>query len=182
MNAVLKRKNDLRDSNYILHPTPDYHYWVNISSGRLGRFVARCGDSFNIAIVGSAEDEGDFYAIPYPVLKQALADNYRSNDKTGRARWVASIRNHQIRVGRYPIPIDVGVYYGYHAVLTNPGVIEPASAADLNDYAIENRKIEVEQRQKQSVFRKRVLQNFEGRCCLTGISEEELLVASHVIP
>ena len=43
-------------------------------------------------------------------------------------------------------------------------------------------KIEVEQRQKQSMFRQRVMQNFEGRCCLSEISEQELLVASHIVP
>jgi putative restriction endonuclease len=32
------------------------------------------------------------------------------------------------------------------------------------------------------VFRKRVMQNFEGRCCLSGINEEELLVAGHIVP
>lgn len=182
MNAVLKREDDLGDSNYILHPSPDHNYWANISSGRLKEFVARRGEMFNIVIVGSPNDEGDFYAIPYAVLKQALTDEFRSTDKTGRVRWVATIRNHQLKVGRYPVPIDVGTFFGCHPVLTSPGILEPGSAADRNDYAIENRKIEIEQRQKQSVFRRRVLENFEGRCCLSGISEENLLVASHIIP
>lgn len=79
-----------------------------------------------------------------------------------------------------------GGYSAFERRLTGievpPRTIEPGSAADLNDYAIENRKIEIEQRQKQSLFRTRVLENFEGRCCLSGISEEELLVASHIVP
>jgi hypothetical protein len=182
MYAVLQREADLGESNYVLNPTPDHNYWVNISGGRLKGFIARCGEKFNIVIVGSRDDEGDFYAIPYPVVKQALADEFRSIDKTGRQRWVATIKSHQLKVGRFPVPIDVGAFYGCSAVLTSPGVMEPGTAADLNDYAIENRKIEIEQRQKQSLFRKRVLQNFGGRCCLSGISEEELLVASHIVP
>src|SRR5439155_7882843 len=79
-------------------------------------------------------------------------------------------------------PIDVGAFYGNVAALTSPGEVEPLSVADANDYAIENRKIEIEQRQKQSLFRKRVMQNFQGRCCLSGINEEELLVAGHIVP
>lgn len=181
-NAVLAREGDLRDGNYILHPSPDHNYWANLSGGRLEQFVARCGDAFNIVIVGSPHDEGDFYAIPYPVIRQALAEEHRSIDRTGRVRWVATIRSHQLKVGRYPIPIDVGAYFGNHAVLTNPGILEPGDAADRNDYAIENRKLEIAQRQKQSVFRRRVLENFGGCCCLSQISEPELLVASHVIP
>jgi putative restriction endonuclease len=182
MNAVLKREDDLGYANYILHPSPDHNYWANISAGRLGDFVARRGDAFNLVIVGSPKDEGDFYAIPYPVVKQALTEEFRSIDWTGRVRWVATIRNHQLKVGRYPVPIDVGAFFGSHSTLTSPGVLEPGTAADLNDYAIENHKIEIEQRQKQSVFRRRVLQNFEGQCCLSGISEDEVLVASHIVP
>jgi putative restriction endonuclease len=182
MNAVLKREKDFHEDNYILHPSPDHNYWANISSGRLDEFVARCGEAFNLVFVGSPEEEGDFYAIPYSVVQQALTDDFRSIDKTGRVRWVATIKNHQLKVGRYPVPIDVGAFFGNPSMLTKPGVTEPDSAAHQNDYAIENRKIEIEQRQKQSVFRRRVLQNFEGRCCLSGISEEEMLIASHIVP
>lgn len=181
MNAILKCEDDLRDSNYILHPTPDNHYWVNISAGRLRKFVARCGDAFNIVLVGHENEEGDFYAIPYRVLKEALTESFLSNDKTSRARWIAQIKHHQIKVGRYPVLIDVGAYYGCQGVLTDPGV-DLAAADDFNDYAIENRKIEISQRQKQSVFRRRILQNFEGRCCLSGVTEDQLLVASHIVP
>jgi hypothetical protein len=72
MNAILKREDDLRNGNYILHPTPNRYYWVNISAGRLRDYVARCGDAFNIVLVGYENVEGDFYAIPYRVLKEAL--------------------------------------------------------------------------------------------------------------
>jgi hypothetical protein len=181
-NAVLEREDALRDANYILHPSPDHDYWANISAGRLEAFIARRGDAFNLVIVGSPNDEGDFYAIPYPVVKQALTGEFRSSDQTGRVRWVATIKNHQLKVGRYPVPIDVGAFFGSDFVLTSPGAMEPGSPSDLNDYAIENRKIEIEQRQKQSVFRRRVLQNFESRCCISGICEDEVLVASHIIP
>jgi putative restriction endonuclease len=147
----------------------------------LNEYLGRCGEAFNIVIVGNSGDDGDFYAIPYRVLKPALAKEYRSGDKTGRLRWVAYILHHQIKVGIGP-SIDVGASYGNHAALTNPGEVDPASAADGNDYAIENRKIEIEQRQKQSLFRKRVMQNFGSKCCVSNIKEKELLVASHIVP
>jgi hypothetical protein len=181
MNIVVQRKEELSDRNYILHPERARAYWANISAGRLSQYLGRCGEAFNIVIVGNSAAEGDFYAIPYPVLKSALVNEYRSGDKTGRVRWVAYILHHQLKVGLAP-PIDVGPFYGNIAVLTNPGEVEPYSGADANDYAIENRKIEIEQRQQQSVFRKRVMQNFNGRCCLSGIHEEELLVAGHIVP
>lgn len=179
MNVVLQRKADLRHSNYILNPNPKYHYFVNVTCGRVRNYLTRCGEAFNVVIRGGA-DENDFYAIPYAVLKPSLADHYITPGR--QVRWMVSITNHQFRVHSCPYLINVGAYYGNHAILTNPGQVNPTSAADENDYAIENRKIEVEQRLKQSVFRQRIIQNFEGKCCLSGISEEELLVASHIVP
>jgi putative restriction endonuclease len=181
MSIVLQREEELSQSNYILHPERARDYWANISFGRLKEYLGRCGEAFNIVIVGNSAAEADFYAVPYRVLKSALVDEYRTGDKTGRVRWTAYIRHHQLKVGIAPL-IDVGAFYGSVATLENPGDVDPYSQNDANDYAIENRKIEIEQRQKQSVFRKRVMENFEGRCCLTGISEQELLVAGHIVP
>jgi putative restriction endonuclease len=182
MNAVLESENVLKDTNYILRPNPDNHYWANISAGRLRSFVSRCGINFNIVFVGSRLDEGDFYTIPYRVIQHALVEQFRTPDKTGRLRWVAQIKHHTLKIGRYPVHIDVGAFFSHYPILTNPAVVTSDSAAYLNDYSIENRKIEIEQRQKQSVFRNRVLENFAGRCCLSGITEQELLVASHIVP
>jgi putative restriction endonuclease len=181
MNLVVQRREELSHSNYILHPEHARAYWANISGGRLNEYLTRCGEEFNIVIVGKSAADGDFYAIPYRVLKSALADEYRSGDKTGRVRWVAYILHHQLKVGIAP-PIDVGAFYGNAATLTHPGGGDSLSVADANDYAIENRKIEIEQRQQQSVFRNRVMQNFESKCCVSNIKETGLLVASHIVP
>lgn len=37
-------------------------------------------------------------------------------------------------------------------------------------------------RVNQSLFRKMVLTNFNNQCCITGIKETELIVASHILP
>lgn len=46
----------------------------------------------------------------------------------------------------------------------------------------ETRIREVKTRVNQNVFRQIVLANYGGRCALTGIDIDELLVASHIIP
>ena len=56
------------------------------------------------------------------------------------------------------------------------------STEGTNDYAIENSKREIQVSIKQSTFRKKILKNFEHKCCLTGVTENDLLVASHIIP
>ena len=168
------------ESNYILNPSSGNKFWVNLSSGRIHYFVEKFGDKFNIVLRGDLDLQGDFYAIPYAIVKPALTEKYQTEDKSGRKRWVASIKNHQLRIRRYPTPIDVSSYYGNISALLSD--FNQNSVDNENDYAIENRKIEIQQRQKQSLFRKRVLENFDGCCCLTGFSETELLIASHIIP
>jgi len=44
------------------------------------------------------------------------------------------------------------------------------------------RKAEVEVRKKQYIFRRMVLSSYAGVCCISGLSEPRLLVASHIIP
>lgn len=43
-------------------------------------------------------------------------------------------------------------------------------------------KREVEVRKKQQIFRRMVLSSYTGQCCMSGLSEPRLLVASHIIP
>jgi putative restriction endonuclease len=50
------------------------------------------------------------------------------------------------------------------------------------DYTGETRKVVTEQRIKQSFFRRAVLSSYRGRCCMSGLSEIRLLVASHIVP
>lgn len=50
------------------------------------------------------------------------------------------------------------------------------------DFAGETRQVVTEQRIKQSFFRRAVLSSYGGRCCMSGVSEPRLLIASHIVP
>ncbi|MBU0620504.1 MAG: HNH endonuclease [Gammaproteobacteria bacterium] len=50
------------------------------------------------------------------------------------------------------------------------------------DFTGETRKVVTEQRIKQSFFRRAVLSSYRGRCCMSGLSESRLLIASHIVP
>lgn len=50
------------------------------------------------------------------------------------------------------------------------------------DFTGETRQIISEQRIKQSFFRRAVLSSYRGRCCMSGLSESRLLIASHIVP
>lgn len=47
---------------------------------------------------------------------------------------------------------------------------------------VTSRRVQAEQRLGQSFFRRAVLANFNNSCCITGIFEPKLLVASHISP
>ena len=50
------------------------------------------------------------------------------------------------------------------------------------DYSGENKLIRTTARVGQSFFRNAVLSAYNGKCCITGLSDKRLLVASHIIP
>jgi hypothetical protein len=52
----------------------------------------------------------------------------------------------------------------------------------LSDYTGETRQTIVQQRIRQGFFRRAVLASYRGRCCMSGVSDSRLLVASHIVP
>jgi putative restriction endonuclease len=179
-NYALQNRQELEKSNYVRIAGPDTKYWVNFHFNKLKDYEAKFGDKFNLIIIGDENIEGDFYAIPYWLVKPMFAEQYLY--ETPRQKWMATVNFHQLNVRKNHQTIDVGGYYGvleqtYHVDEQLNGVIEQQA-----DYAIENRKIEINARQKQSLFRTRVLNNFGYQCCLSDTVEENLLIASHIIP
>lgn len=50
------------------------------------------------------------------------------------------------------------------------------------DFTGETRRVVTEQRIKQNFFRRAVLSSYGGRCCMSGVTEPRLLIASHIVP
>lgn len=57
---------------------------------------------------------------------------------------------------------------------------EPESL--LPSYYAESTTARTQIRVKQSFFRKAVLSSYENRCCITGLADPRLLIASHIVP
>jgi hypothetical protein len=53
---------------------------------------------------------------------------------------------------------------------------------DLLDFTGEVKQVMTDQRIKQAFFRRAVLSSYQGRCCMSGLSEPKLLMASHIVP
>jgi hypothetical protein len=52
----------------------------------------------------------------------------------------------------------------------------------LEDFTGETKQVLTAQRVKQQFFRRAVLSSYRGRCCMSGLSEQRLLIASHIVP
>src|SRR6266481_5494837 len=63
-----------------------------------------------------------------------------------------------------------------------PAIDEADEQLVPEDYTGETKKVITEQRIKQNFFRRAVLSSYHGRCCMSGLSEPRLLIASHIVP
>ncbi|MBO6532970.1 MAG: HNH endonuclease [Muricauda sp.] len=181
MNIVFGNIEELKISNYALVAQPENNYWFAVSSKKLNdNYIKRFGDNFNLIIYSSREKDTNYYVIPFKVINHLFKEEFYSKDKkttySGK-RWVGTIKNHILKITNNHNVVDVKEYF------TNPYFLETQNLEeDLNDYEIENKRQEINVRINQSKFRNGVLDNFFYSCCISGISEPSLLVASHIIP
>ncbi|WP_426687607.1 HNH endonuclease [Rhodanobacter ginsengiterrae] len=69
-----------------------------------------------------------------------------------------------------------------HAMNFAPGGVRDDPADDLTDFTGETRVALVQQRVKQDFFRRTVLASYRYQCCISGVSDPRLLIASHIVP
>ena len=69
---------------------------------------------------------------------------------------------------------------------SNANAEPPAQDVDADiistDFTGHTRMAMVEQRVKQNFFRRVILSGYRNRCCISGVSDQRLLVASHIVP
>jgi putative restriction endonuclease len=174
MNWVKEHRKGLEIRNYVRKATHTTNYWFDFMSSRMDEYVRLTDGDFNLILFGDESDEGDFYVIPYQAVKDLLVIENKAADN--RSRWIGNIINHKLSITRSGIRRDVSDYF------SRPVQSELVDAEAENDYAIENAKREIYVRQHQSRFRRLVLENFGNQCCISGVTETDLLVASHIIP
>jgi len=66
--------------------------------------------------------------------------------------------------------------------LSDTGTLSDEERDGLEDFNGETRQVITMQRVKQDFFRRAVLSSYRGRCCISGLSETQLLIASHIVP
>ncbi|XHX76678.1 MAG: HNH endonuclease [Stenomitos frigidus ULC029] len=199
-NLVFTRRNSLSQENYVRKAAPGNSYWFDFSESKLNEYIVKFSENFNLIIFGNELQEGDFYVIPFKYVKSALtaASLTKGENGSNKRRWIGSIDGNRFRIRNYQGYFDIGDFYGNPELIglfqsqevakstekasKTPHDLGRIKKEEENEYAIHNRQAEIKIRQKQSLFRKKVLSNFEGKCYLCGIAETDLLVASHIIP
>jgi putative restriction endonuclease len=175
MNRALDIKNwDDGGNNYILKGNPK-NKWVGFQETVLTELSIKFGDNFNIVIWTDANDDNDYYCIPYLYIKHLFTEEHKTTGKYPN-RWTAIILEHQFLMhSNSQLSVDIRSFHARQLLST------PLITVD-EDFYIENAKAEINIRIGQSKFRNGVLKNFENRRALTEINEIELLTASHIIP
>jgi len=64
----------------------------------------------------------------------------------------------------------------------NPLGLDEVERDDLDDFTGETRQVLATQRIKQHFFRRAVLSSYQARCCISGLADPRLLIASHIVP
>lgn len=170
-------------NNYIIK-ADSKNKWCGFSKGVIDALKQRLGLSFNIVLWGNTPVD-HYFCIPFsrlePLFTEDLMTSGELADK-GLQRWTATIVNNvfMMRANSH-YSVDISEFYVDASSKLAPVFGTLSNQYDV-DYAIEDALANVKIRIGQSEFRSLVLSNFQSKCCLSGISEEALLVASHIIP
>lgn len=177
MNYINRNRDKLKLNNYVRKASSKNDYWFDLTKSVIDKYIKKQGNKFLIIIFDDFA-EGDFYAIPYSLIKNKLTSQTMTKDKQNRQRWIGNINSHQLKIWNTVNRIDISNNYGNINLIEDIELVED----DANEYAINNRKIEINARQKQSKFRKNILKIYDGKCSVSGINIKSLLIASHIVP
>jgi predicted restriction endonuclease len=61
-------------------------------------------------------------------------------------------------------------------------IVSDGEELSAGDFTGETRQALTTQRIKQHFFRRAVLSSYRGRCCMSGLTDSRLLIASHIVP
>lgn len=174
LNNALKIKNWNDGGNSYILKSDSSNRWTGFQASVIERLRKKYNLEFNI-IIYSVKTIDDYYCIPFKELDHLFTEENKTSGKYAN-RWTATLVDHTLRLkGNNNLSLNIKKYH------STPILNESRFELD-DDYFIENAKKEIQVRIGQSKFRKGVLKNFDFKCALTGITEKELLRASHIVP
>lgn len=141
-------------------------------------YLRRDGKNWFIVLLDDVYDRG--YLLPSGYVEAHI---------TEPSLWSKARRDGEYKIHPVPRELDSELRFEdleelIYKVNGLSGIVNKVNryAPEKIEEEIEESKTLIKLRQGQSVFRAKVLANFGWRCCLSGIGELDLLVASHIIP
>ena len=175
-NLAIAERGHLQARHYVRKADPHQRYWFDFAASKVARFKSTYGDNFFLVIAGDPDIEDDYFAIPFSAVSHAFTDEFLSQDSSGaRRRWVGSIERGLLAITHFPEKLSIS---DYRALPLDELELYSQSSSFLGS----SRYYLLKTRVEQGLFRHRVLENFGNSCALSGISEQDLLVASHIVP
>jgi hypothetical protein len=93
-NRALANKTSLEATNYIRSPYPSITYSnVRFTVGKVKAYRERCGDAFNLILVGDRRSADDFYVLPYELIRDLLVEDTITNEKSGQRSWFITVKD-----------------------------------------------------------------------------------------
>ena len=170
-------------NNYVLKAASD-NRWVGFNKSVIDQLLEKFGNHFNLVMWGT-KSENDYYCVPFSIVQHLFIEDHMTKGEKaeeGLARWTATIEDHIFKMhSNMMYSANIENYYGVDTPKIELNYQEIDKTLGV-DYSIEDAKANVKIRKGQSPFRKKVLDNFKNKCCISGISESSLLVASHIVP
>ena len=108
-----------------------------------------------------------------PVITDSGRKGLAGASKADRLIWAEMNENW----GEFQHEIDEAVN-NLETEITEPHII----GAPVIDYTGDEKIVSIKSRRGQSKFRQAVLSSYNFKCCISGLSIPELLVASHIVP
>jgi 5-methylcytosine-specific restriction protein A len=131
-------KSQLAKKNYVRKASSIGNYWFYLSQKKLTKYIEETNGNFNI-IIYSELNSPDFYSIPFSIVKDVFIEDYLSNDRSKRNRWIGTIQNQKLRITNCPLHVDLSSYYSLpHLVDSskNPGgLIKENKACPITNWS-----------------------------------------------
>lgn len=156
--------------------------WIAFQESIIHKLKTLHGNTF--FLMPWSETRGGYYRIPFSAVEHFFTEGNKTHGKDGD-RWQFNRRVEEderhtlIFNGNSNEIVEITEYFKECKDFQKKpeAVTEDKTEADIQEAL----RI-VKQRRSQSSFRKKVLNNYSSKCCITNIQEEELLEAGHIVP
>ena len=97
INTAASERQNVVEWSYVVTGSGQ-GYFTQFTKRKIAKYIARCGERFNLVIVGSHDDEFDYYVVPWAAVSHGFtAERLHSQP---RERWIVHVRRESLMIQR----------------------------------------------------------------------------------